>query len=456
MSIVSLVKDIYWSLPLLPEAWKTNIFYWIRGKIFGIVKRKNDVFEEYVDELMISTHLNNEFSIKFPKEVGYERKISDPKIIAFYLPQYYPDSHNDKWWGRGSTEWTNTTKTVPQYLGQYQPRLPGELGFYDLRIKDNQRRQVELAKMYGIYGFCFYYYWFNGERLLDMPLDNFVNDKKLIFLFRYVGLMSLGQNNGQGASNEVLIAQPKDVNSYKKFIDSCLPYFKHKNYIKINGKILLTIYRPDSLPNESEVLKYWRDRVKNEIGCDLYLVASIGNEKQYNVHYVNKGWDAASEFSPGQYVPVMKDITREKQYVCKIFQGKVFDYREFVETKKYVNFEDKKIYKAVCPMLDNTPRKLNRAAVFHGADPDLFKIWLKDIILFTKNNKSIDDDLVFVNAWNEWAEGAYLEPDLKWKYKYLEAVRDAIFECRESDVMKQTKHAGGVVSCNNVCFAEIA
>ena len=191
------------------------------------------------------------------------------------------------------------------------------------------------------------------------------------------------------------------------------------------------------MPNEGEILRYWRDRVKDELGCDLYLVASIGYEKQYNVQYIDKGWDAASEFSPGSYIPAMKDVTKEKQYICKVFQGKVYDYREFVKSKKYLNFENKKIYKALFPMWDNTPRKLNRATIFDGADPSLFKIWLKDVIKFTKNNKNVEDNLIFINAWNEWAEGAYLEPDLKWKYKYLEAVKDAIMECRNDNVITE-------------------
>lgn len=443
MSIFSFVKNIYWHLPFIPEKYKVDFFYWVKGKVVGTVKRETIKYVDYIDDLLATASLNNEFSINYPKESCYRRRESDPKIIAYYLPQYYPDPHNDKWWGRGSTEWTNTSKAVPQYLGQYQPRLPGELGFYDLRIKENQRRQVELAKMYGIYGFCFYYYWFNGERLLDVPLDNFINNKEIDFPFSLCWVNESWTKQWSGASNEVLMVQPKDINSYKRFIDSCLPYFRHKNYIKVNGKILLTIYRPDDLPNETEILKYWRSRVKDELGCDLYLVASIGHNNQYNSQYVERGWNAASEFSPGPYIPLMKDVTKEKKYVCKIFQGKVYDYQEFVQSKKYMNFFGKKIYKAVCPMWDNTPRKLNRAIVLDGANPELFKYWLEDIIDVTIANKILDDNLIFLNAWNEWAEGAYIEPDLKWQYGYLEAVRDAILQYREKYEMSMT-------NCDNI------
>lgn len=173
--------------------------------------------------------------------------------------------------------------------------------------------------------------------------------------------------------------------------------------------------------------------VRNEIGLELYLVACINSEEEYTMRqkYLNEGFDACSEFSPGPQISHMQKITQQKEFVCDVFQGEIYDYKAFVEKKAYLSFPKDKVYRAVCPMWDNTARKKNKGMILDGATPSLYKQWLIDIIHETKNNKTIDDNFIFINAWNEWAEGAYLEPDLKWKYGYLEATKDAILACRQ-------------------------
>lgn len=173
---------------------------------------------QYVQNLLATQDLSNSFSIDYPTKPLIKLQDDDPKLIAYYLPQYYPDPHNEKWWGRGSTEWTNITKFYPQYVGQYQPRLPGELGFYDLRIKDNIYRQIELAHFYGIYGFSFYYYWFDGERLLDLPFNVFINHKTIHFPFNICWVNETWTKQWEGSSNVPLMVQNKSSDSYKKFI----------------------------------------------------------------------------------------------------------------------------------------------------------------------------------------------------------------------------------------------
>lgn len=424
-----LFKKMYWAMPLCDDL-KIKFYYFIRSLVYGSQKteRTQDIAWDFVDSYIKLQRLDNEFSVNYPVEGSYLRDKDDPKIIAFYLPQYYPDDHNNKWWGRGSTEWTNTTKSMPQYIGQYQPRLPGELGFYDLRIIDNIKRQVELAKIYGIYGFCFYFYWFDGERVLDVPLDNFVNN--INFPFSLCWANESWTKQWSGSSNEVLIKQSETEESYINFIKSCIKYFENDNYIKIKDRYLLTIYKPDRIPNVRRVLRLWRDYVKNKTNRDLYLVASISDRKQYFNDYESLGWDAISEFAPGPYLSAMKNITQEKKYVCTEFQGVVYDYKEFVENHKFSFIANKKIYRAVCPMWDNTPRRANRAMVLDGSTPELFSRWLSEVIVETEHNTVLDDKIIFVNAWNEWAEGAYLEPDLKFRYQYLEAISNAILEAR--------------------------
>lgn len=437
MSLFESIKSLFWQIPLLSDSEKQEIFYYLKGKIKGEAKGvdSDDVLGRYIKELLATQDLSNSFSIDYPKKLLIKLQKDDPKLIAYYLPQYYPDPHNEKWWGRGSTEWTNITKSYPQYVGQYQPRLPGELGFYDLRIKDNIYRQIELAHFYGIYGFSFYYYWFDGERLLDLPFNEFINDKKIQFPFNICWVNETWTKQWEGSSNVPLMVQNKGIDSYKNFIKSCVEVFTHDNYIRINGKPVLTVYRPLDVPHPHEVLDYWRQYVYKQTGLELYIIGDIRSDKEeeYNADYKLLGFDAAAEFAPGPQLRMMKVITKDKQYVCDKFLGTVYDYKEFVESKRYFQLKKSGLYRAISPLWDNTARKKNRGLILDGSTPDLYKQWLIDIIKETKSNDTIDDKIIFINAWNEWAEGAYLEPDLKWKYAYLEATKDAILEARSAD-----------------------
>lgn len=425
--------EIFWNNKLLSENNKEKVFYKIKNIIQGknkIEKISEDDEEEYIKNVLKLSYLNNSFSVNWPTKNNKFLKEKDVKLFAYYLPQYYPEEHNNKWWGKGSTEWTNVSKAVPQYVGHYQPRLPGELGFYDLRIQDNIYRQIELAEIYGIYGFCFYYYWFDGVRLLDLPFDNFANDPKIDFPFFICWVNESWTRQWSSSSEVPLIIQSKDINSYKNFIVSCYKLFVKKNYFCIDGKPVLNIYKPFNIPDVSAVIEYWRNFIFQKLEKELYIIACIGYKEDYQADYLKMGFDAVNEFAPGPYIKYFKNITESKKFVCDEFYGKIYDYKDFVENKKYFLNRKGKLYKAVTPMWDNTARKINKGMILDGASPVLYKKWLKDIILFTKTNKTIDDNIVFINAWNEWAEGAYLEPDLKWKYGYLEATRDAIIETR--------------------------
>lgn len=428
------IKSLYWKNTFLNEKQKEAIFYNVRSIIKGKQNKSNtakiESSDKYIEQILNIQNFNNEFSIEYPKLENKFLGDQDVKLLAYYLPQYYPDEHNNKWWGKGSTEWTNVSKSMPQYIGHYQPRLPGELGFYDLRVQDNIYRQIELAQIYGIYGFCFYYYWFNGVRLLDLPFDNFVNDKTINFPFCICWVNETWTKQWSSSSNTPLIEIPKDVNVYKRFIESCYEIFKKENYITIEDKIVLIIYKPLDIPNRKEVISYWREFVLKTLGKSLYIIAADNIGNVVNNYDTIEGFDAISEFGPGPKLKYMNDITETKKYVCERFYGKIYDYKDFVYNKKYFKITGKKLYRSISPMWDNTSRRKDKGVILDGSTPELYKQWLRDIIVETKNNKNLDDNIIFINAWNEWAEGAYLEPDLKWKYGYLEATRNAIIETR--------------------------
>lgn len=358
----------------------------------------------------------------------YVRQNGDAKIIAYYLTQFHPDAHNEEWWGKGTTEWNNVMRAVPQFVEHYQPRLPGELGCYDLRIKDNMKRQIELAKMYGVYGFSFYYYWFDGERLLEKPLEAFLENKDLDFPFSLCWANENWTRKFDGTNEGILMNQPKSLSSYQNVITDIARFLTDKRYIQINGKKLLTVYRPSLMPDARVVLDYWRTYCRENGLGELYIIAV--KENTVETDWLEKGFDAVSEFHPGTVYQNCQNITNELTYIRPDFGGEVFSYEDIVRNQKYFRYNYKKLYRAAMPMWDNTARRNNKGMIFHGATPQLYKRWLKDIIQEQKERDDLDDSLIFINAWNEWGEGAYLEPDKRYGYAYLEATKEAVEESR--------------------------
>ena len=359
---------------------------------------------------------------------AYQRKANDAKIIAYYLTQFHPDPHNEQWWGKGITEWNHVTRAIPQFLGHYQPRIPGELGYYDLRIKDVMKRQVELAKMYGIYGFSFYYYWFNGERLLEKPLEMFLQNVDINFPFSLCWANENWTRRFDGTNEDILMEQPTSVDSYKNVIHDMIRFLKDERYICIDGKKVITVYRPSLMPKVKEVLRYWRQMALESGVGDLYLIAV--KENMIDVGWLEEGYDALSEFHPGTLYKECATINSEFQCVRKDFAGEIFSYEDIVKNKRYFNYSYEKLYRAVMPMWDNTARRNNKGMIFHGANPELYKEWLIDVIQENREKRRADDNIVFINAWNEWGEGTYLEPDKFYGYAYLNATREAVEECR--------------------------
>jgi len=434
-NLYQLLRRIYWRLPL-PEETKELLVGFARRFLRGMKKAlaepvttassasvsREKILQEYANQILAIPRKSGNEYVEISSS-SYQRKEGDAKILAYYLPQFHPTKENDMWWGKGVTEWNNVSRAMPQYVGHYQPRLPGELGYYDLRILDNMRRQVELAQMYGIYGFCFYYYWFDGKRLLDKPLDMFLEAKTIDFPFSLCWANESWTRRFDGSCGEILVKQSETVESYIAFINSVVPYMRDSRYIRMNGKPIFTIYRPSFIPECASTITAWREHcVKAGIG-DIYIIGI--KEHTWDVNLIELGFDAQSEFHPGTLFKHCVDISSQINYM-QDFGGIVLDYRDIVEHKKYFLYNHPKLHRAAMPMWDNSARRDNKGMIFEGASPDLYERWLTDILLEAKNREDLEDHYIFINAWNEWGEGAYLEPDKKYGYAYLNATRQAI------------------------------
>lgn len=343
------------------------------------------------------------------------------KYIAFYLPQFHPVPENNLWWGDGFTEWSNVTRALPQYMGHYQPRLPGELGFYDLRLKEVRVRQIELAKNYGVYGFCYHYYWFSGKKLLDYPINALLEDKTLDFPFCINWANENWTRRWDGKDSDILLGQTYSDEGHLEFIKDVSVFLQDERYIKVKGKPLLIVYRPSLIPNVNRMVEVWREYCR-DIGIgEIYLVLTHSFDV---IDPETIGFDAAVEFSPNN-MP-LKGVKRKVDFINPEFSGNIYDYESAIElARKYTSPTYTK-FRCVCPSWDNEARKTGKGTVLDGAKPSLYRKWLDVVNEETIKNNDVDKRLVFINAWNEWAEGAYLEPDKKFGYAYLDATRNAL------------------------------
>ncbi|WP_405154092.1 glycoside hydrolase family 99-like domain-containing protein [Paenibacillus sp. FSL K6-0108] len=442
------MKKVFWKTPFMSNSLKSKFIYRVKRKFkpellnYEVANNKDNTEDteirmaatpentfqsDYISQILGLPESGRDSYVPITDE-SYQFKKGDPKIIAYYLTQFHPDKHNEEWWGKGVTEWNNVCRAVPQFVGHYQPRLPGELGFYDLRIKENMLRQIELAKMYGVHGFSFYYYWFDGERLLEKPIEMFLSDQSLDFPFSICWANENWTRRFDGTNTDILMEQPKTVESYQEVMHDMIRFLKDDRYITVENKKVITVYRPSLIPEPKKIIQYWRKYCADNGAGELYIIGVKENMVEMNLLEI--GFDAISEFHPGTVYQNSKNITEEINYIRKDFSGQVFDYRDLVENQRYFEYNLPKLYRAVMPMWDNTARRNNKGMIYHGATPDLYKRWLKDVINEGANRTDIEERMVFINAWNEWGEGAYLEPDKKYGYAYLQATKEAVEETR--------------------------
>jgi glycosyltransferase involved in cell wall biosynthesis len=366
---------------------------------------------------------------------------TDIRLIAFYLPQFHPIPENDEWWGKGFTEWANVSRAVPQFIGHYQPRLPAELGFYDLRIPEVQKRQIDLAKQYGIYGFCFHFYWFNGKTLLEKPILQFAENYDFPFCINWAN--ENWTRRWDGRDNEILIAQKHSPEDDIAFIEHIACYLKNKNYIRIQSKPLLMIYRPALLPNPKATGERWRKWcLENGIG-EIYLAAVRSFDE---VDPGSIGFDAVIEFPP--HVLPFQDISSQFNLINPDYKGVITDYKGAMEFYLDSVKPPYKKFRGIIPGWDNEARIPGRGKVLANSTPSNFKQWLKNLLYFTHHNFSPEERIIFINAWNEWGEGAYLEPDRRYGYAYLQAVADALIAYAPKKKQKKI-----IYVCHDAFFA---
>jgi glycosyl transferase family WbsX len=369
-----------------------------------------------------------------------------PKLIAFYLPQFHPIQENSAWWGEGFTDWVNVKNSKPLFQGHRQPREPGNsLGYYDPTDIQVLEKQAELAKAHGIYGFCFYHYWFNGRLLLERPVENFLDQAKPDMPFCLCWANEPWTKAWDGREQDVLMPQryggQEDWTAHFNYL---LPAFKDSRAITVEGKPVFLIYRVGSITNVNEMIKTWR-QLAVEAGLPGLHIVTMLTSFADSSNIKNVDIDATCEFFPtnafrpkrldllwggfkmGLHLRVLKRFTPfVKNRVIRVD----YDYiwKRILKTKKIFSPQ----YRGAFTAWDNSPRKGKKGVIMHNATPDRYQYWLTKQIERVLADDT-QDPLLFVNAWNEWAEGAYMEPDKTFDHGFLEATRKAVQYDSHSD-----------------------
>lgn len=388
------------------------------------------------------------------------------KIISYYLPQFHSIKENDEWWGKGYTEWTNVIPSKPIFEGHYQPKVPLNNNYYNLLDDNVKLWQVNLAKMYGIYGFCYYHYWYNGHMLLEKPLEQVLKNKQIDFPFCICWANEPWTRIWEGNDKKVLISQfYGEKKEWEEHFNYLFPFFKDERYIKENNKPIVIIYRPEVIGCVKEMLSVWDDMAKRNGFNGIKSMCCI---KNYD--FINKGYeifDNIIEWQPALSFNLLNQKKHKKNFANKIAANikllrrklynrldeifghpyykysllnlikdvfnnnktKLYNYNELWENIVNNAPINDKMLPGAFIRYDNTPRYKKKATVTRGDAPEIFKKYMiKQIINARENYKT---DKLFFFAWNEWAEGAMLEPDEKYGYSYLEALKEALIETDE-------------------------
>ena len=360
------------------------------------------------------------------------------EIIAFYLPQYHPTPHNNEWWGEGFTEWTNVAKAKPLFWGHYQPKVPADLGFYDLRMSEVKEKQALLAKEAGITGFCYYHYWFgNGHQELELPFNQVLESGKPDFPFclcwaNETWARKFWNKDGAVGGFDTLVEQvyPGKEDNEQHFY-SLLEAFKDERYIKIDGKPLFMIYRPLAFDNVKGFVDQWNDLAKaNGLNGFFFIGYTLNVSKEYE-QIKRDGFDGVCSCRLKRHQTRNFGWAVRKLLSLVTNMPEVYNYKNVIPTligREEIEIED--VFPTLIPNWDHTPRSGNRGYLFHNSTPELFEKHC-DNVFSEVRTKLEERQLVFLKSWNEWGEGNYMEPDLKYGRGYIEALRNALIKIRE-------------------------
>ncbi len=375
--------------------------------------------------------------------------VKTARLIAFYLPQFFPIPENDAWWGPGFTEWTNVAKAKPLFPGHWQPHIPADLGFYDLRVPETRAAQAKLARDAGVEGFAYWHYWFgNGKRILERPFNEVLESGEPDFPFCLAWANQSWTGIWHGLSNQTLMEQTyPGVEDAERHFAWCLQAFRDPRHMCVEGKPIFIVFAPHDLPSTTEFASEWR-RMAEQAGLPgLFLVAITNVYKEGVDLYrdaIFQPFDAVTPLAPQDYLdgPGKRDRRDWRRRIREIDIGR-FDrlkagrlkrprrilYADVVRRALETMPREERFLPSVLPNWDNTPRSTYRGVVYEGATPALFGEYLRKAVNFVRDRPP-EKRLVFLKAWNEWAEGNYVEPDTEWKHAYLETIREVISSAR--------------------------
>lgn len=354
-----------------------------------------------------------------------------PRLIAYYLPQFHPIKENDAWWGKGFTEWTNTAKAKPRFPGHYQPHVPADLGFYDLRLPETRAAQAEMAKSYGIEGFCYYHYWFgNGKRLLEQPFEAVLESGEPDFPFCICWANDTWSGIWHGTPDKVLIEQKyPGIEDERAHFEVLLRAFRDRRYIRVDGKPVFMIWRPHRLPDTTATVTRWRELAAEAGLPGLHL---IGIHRVGETSPEDLGFDASVHSDnppPRTWGTWRNPLVFLYNRICrKLGIPTVYKFGDTIDCYIPDSLPPTR-YPSVVNGWDNSPRSGVNGLVLKDATPALYRQALQKAFNITrKHGESEDGRLVFLKSWNEWAEGNHLEPDLRDGHAYLEVVAEALKE----------------------------
>lgn len=352
------------------------------------------------------------------------------KYIAIHLPQFHPIPENNAWWGEGFTEWTNVARAQPLFNRHYQPHLPADLGFYDLRLDESRKAQAALARQYGIDGFCYYHYWFHGRRLLERPVNEILDSEQPDFPFCLFWANETweGRWHGVTTGKKTLIKQDYSVQDDLDHIRWLAPAMADPRYIQVAGRPLFIIYRPLDLPDCAHTLDTWREEMVRQGLPNPYFMAS--NSHAHKANLLQYGFDGVLQFLPQLSVLDCFEPRNLRHHVKRLVENfahgviasdlHIYDYEDSV--RKMLLDNEWPVFRSLFPSWDNSARSGRKGVIFNNSSPEKFAKMLLEVSLQTLEQHPEGSRVVFLNAWNEWAEGNHLEPDQKYGRAFLEAV----------------------------------